>query len=398
MTAAGRRVLRAVGLGVGAGVLAGLSSWLFLRLLDKAIEFREDRASWLLWLLGPAGFAIVAAFHHLGGRTREGTRLVIAGARATDAGPIPARMTPLIMLGSAAAHLFGASVGREGVAVQMSGSLAETAARPLRLDEVGRRDLLLVAIAGGFGAMFGTPFAGVVFTLEVGWRERRPVAFVAAAAGSLVAALTGNLVVESLGYHHIEWPEFELAPGPWMLVRFAIAGLAFGATAWLFRASMSGVKRVLGRIGYPPMRAAVAGCAIALATIPLGRESLSLSNALAVDALAGNEVGVGAWLSKLAFTAVSLGSGIPGGDVAPLFVTGAALGAALAKPLSIAQPALAAVGFVSVLGAAARTPLMTIVLAAELFGPRALIPTTIVALAALLPRGHGGLYEPDPRR
>ena len=67
----------------------------------------------------------------------------------------------------------------------------------------------------------------------------------------------------------------------------------------------------------------------------------------------------------------------------------------LAKPLSIAQGALASIGFVSVFGAAARAPIATVVLAGELFGQRALIPTAVATIAALASRGQGGLYEPD---
>jgi H+/Cl- antiporter ClcA len=391
-----RRLVVSLSLGAAAGLIAGVSGWAFLEMLDATISFREDTAPWLLWLLPVGAFVIAAAMHHWGGRSKEGTKLVVGAARGTEPGLIPARMSVFILFGTLAGHFFGASVGREGAAVQITGSIAETLARPLRLEPQTRRTLLVACIAGGFGALFGVPLAGTVFALEIAWRGRRWHDVVPVGGASLLAGSLGHWFVGALGHEQSTLPRFDIDVGPWMLVRVVAAGLAFGLAAWMFRQVLRWVKRLLSRIAYPPFRAAVAGAAIVGATLIVGRASLSLSLPVGDHALNGDGVTSTAWLSKLSFTAVSLGGGLPGGDVTPLFVTGAALGATLAKPLSIAQGALASIGFVSVFGAAARTPIATVVLAAELFGPRAIIPTAVAAIAALASRGQGGLYEFDP--
>jgi H+/Cl- antiporter ClcA len=384
----------ALGLGLLAGLLAGASSWVFLTLLEAVTEFREDEAPWLLWLLAPGSFVIVAGVHHFGGRSTEGTPLVINAARGAEPGQIPARMAPFILFNTLASHLFAASVGREGTAVQLTGSLVETCARPFRLNQHQRRTLLIAAVAGAFGAVFGVPVAGTVFACEVAWRRRRVTDFPLVLVACAAAAFSGHRVMGALGYEHEVRLPFELGVGPWMLVRFAIAGVAFGAAAWLFHHGVILVRRLLGRISYPPLRAAIAGAVMVGATFIVGRASIGLSLPVAEAALSGGDVSPMAWLSKIGFTALCLGGGIPGGEVTPLFVSGAALGAALAKPLSLAQGALASVGFVSVFGAAARSPIASVVLAVELFGSQALLPTAVVAAAALLTRGSGGLYEP----
>lgn len=71
---------------------------------------------------------------------------------------------------------------------------------------------------------------------------------------------------------------------------------------------------------------------------------------------------------KILFTAITLGAGFPGGEVTPLFVTGATLGAALASPLGIDPRLLAGIGFVSVFAGVANTPLTCTIMAVEVFG------------------------------
>ena len=63
--------------------------------------------------------------------------------------------------------------------------------------------------------------------------------------------------------------------------------------------------------------------------------------------------------------------------------------------VELAQGSLASIGFVSVFGAAARAAVATVVLAAELFGLRAIMPAAVAATAGLTSRGRGGLYEPE---
>ena len=71
----------------------------------------------------------------------------------------------MVFVGTVVTHLFGGSAGREGTAIQMSGSLTDGASRLLRLGPADRRTMLVAAMAGGFGAVFGVPLAGAVFGL-----------------------------------------------------------------------------------------------------------------------------------------------------------------------------------------------------------------------------------------
>ena len=375
-------------LGLLAGLPAGVASYVFLELLDRAIELRLERAPWLLWLLPPAALGIVGVYHHIGGRAALGSTLVIEQVHeSTD--DIPLRMAPLVMLGTVAGHLFGASVGREGTAIQMSASLSDGLARLLRLSRFHRRELLVAALAAGFGSVFGIPVAGAVFALEVQTIGRLRYEAVVAA---FTASFVGDQMVRWLGHKHAVRPQLTVPVDSWLAIRVAIAGVAFGATAAWCGWATHHVKAVLTPVSYPPFRAAVAATAVVLGSLLFGREYLSLSLPLAAQALAGLQVAAFAWLAKLIFTSVCIGGGLPGGEVTPLFVIGATLGAVLAGPLGLPQPLLTGIGFAAVFAGAANTPIACTLLFVELFGGAAVAPAAIGCTMAYLCSGHTGIY------
>jgi H+/Cl- antiporter ClcA len=79
---------------------------------------------------------------------------------------VPIRMVPLVLGGTLISHLFGASVGREGTAVQM-GALADQLTHIFKVKKDTRRILLMAGMSAGFSSVFGTPMAGAIFGMEV---------------------------------------------------------------------------------------------------------------------------------------------------------------------------------------------------------------------------------------
>ena len=288
-------------------------------------------------------------------------------------------MAPLILASAVVTQLFGGSAGREGVAVQMSAALSDQLIRPRWA--LVRPSMLVVAIAAGFGAVFGTPVAGALFALEVPTRGRlQPVR--ALLGPCLLASLVGDGVTRALGIDHDVMPGFPaLAHDLPMFARFALLGLAAGFTALAYVVAVEAIKRQFRRITWPPLRPVIGGVlVVALVGLAGTRDYLGLSISLAQAATGGLGVAAGAFAWKLAFTAVTLGSGFQGGEVTPLFVIGATMAAALAPHIGLYSGAAAMIGFVAVFGSAANTPITCVVLAAEIFGAGAL-PFAAVALA-----------------
>jgi H+/Cl- antiporter ClcA len=381
-----------IGLGAAVGALSGSAVALFLATLDWATRTRLSHP-WLLWLLPVAGLAIGLVYLWLGGRAAEGNNLILDEIHEPTAW-VPRRMAPLIYLGTVVSVLFGASVGREGTALQMSGSITDLFSRLVHLNPADRRIMLISALGGGFGAVFGVPVAGCVFALEIQAVGRmRYDALVPA----LTASLVGDLVVRHFGVLKGAYPTLgPVAITPELVAKVAVAGLAFGLTALAFAELIHGVKRVFESTPlWPPLRPFVGGLLIVGLTYAVGsRAYLGLSIPLITQSLAGGVGVVGlAFALKLVFTSISLGSGFPGGEVTPLFVIGATLGVTLGRLLGVPVEIMAAVGFVAVFAGAANVPITCTVMGAELFGVHAIVLFAVASVVSYVFSAHGGIYS-----
>ena len=369
------------------GALTGAISFSFLKGLDWATRTRVAHG-WLLWLLPLVGLAVGAVYHYWGGHAKGGTPYVIEQGHIFTHG-VPSRMAPMIWGGSVLGHLAGASVGREGAALQMAGSATDTAARLGRLSKVDRRTLVIASLAGGWGGVFAVPFTGVAFALQMTrkhrWRALLP---------SIVSAFTAKWTVDALGYSMSARPHLPALSLSWSLpFKLLLAGAAFGLLARVFVWTLHLVKARMGHwVKWPPARPIIGAAAtIGLAAL-VGRDYLGLSTPLLDTAFAGAHVHWYEPLLKLVFTLIALGTGFVGGEVLPLFVMGGTLGGAIAPGLSVSGPLLATTGSVAAFSSAAGVVLTGLVLSVEQFGWNALLPAVIVGVGAHLAAGKPGLY------
>lgn len=390
--------------------IVGSAVTLFLWLLDETTQVRMAYP-WLLWFLPIGGAAVGLMYRHWGNNADQGTRLIIDEIHQPGGG-IPARMAPLVLIGTLITHLFGGSAGREGTAVQMGGSMASAFERRflrrinfkvVQLKHVERRELLQAGLAAGFGAVFGTPFTGAVFALEIlrvrrfGWFGLIPC---------LLASFIGDWSVALFGVHHTIYPRIILSHyglpqlDALTLGKVAISAIIFGLVAWLFLVCAHGVSTIAKRwIAVPWLRPALGGCVVIALTYAVGSPdylglgvTAPVGQVSIVSSFADGGAHTYSWLLKLVFTTVTVGSGFKGGEVTPLFFIGATLGNALAVLLHAPIPLLAALGFVAVFGAAANTPIACTIMGFELFGVDAAFYIAIACGLAFLCSGRGGLY------
>lgn len=373
------------------GLFAGSASAAFLVALDIATTTRESHRG-LVWFLPIAGFCVAWVYLKVGRSVEGGNNLLIDEIHEPRS-TVPLRMAPLIFAGTVVSHLFGASVGREGTAVQMGGALADQVTHHLRLDASQRRTLLMAGISAGFASVFGTPLAGAVFGLEVlavgrlGYR---------ALLGCVVAAIVADQTTTALWHvQHVHYhPGVIPAVTAWALVAAAGAGIVFGHVGRLFVLATHLSTAWVGRlIGYAPLRSLTGGALVAAAYPMLNAWRYAGLGIPGIrDAFSGP---VPPWdfAAKAAFTVASLASGFKGGEVTPLFFIGATLGNALAPLLQMPAPWLAALGFVAVFAGAANTPLACTLMAMELFGAPIGSFAALACTVSYLCSGPVGLYK-----
>ncbi|MBX3015534.1 MAG: chloride channel protein [Caldilineaceae bacterium] len=377
-------------LGGIVGVLAGTAAWLFLTFLAWATATRLAHPT-LLYLLPVIGLGMGWIYARCGGTAALGNNLVIDEVNHNRS-TIPLRMAPLVLLGTVLTHLGGGSAGREGTAIQMGASLADGVRRLLGLTGEDRRLLLMAGISGGFGSVFGVPAAGFVFGMEVQSVGRMRYEGL---MPCLVASLVGDWVARAWGTPHMHYPHFDPIPlSISLLLKVGVAGIVFGWASLLFVELIHGIKHTMGRISaWSPLYPFLGGVTIIVLTGLVGtRDYLGLSLPLINASVEGQAVAPWAFALKLLFTAITLGTGYFGGEVTPLFVIGATLGASLTGLLGGPPGLLAAVGLVAVFAGASNTPLACAIMGIELFGSGIAPYLCLGCVVAYLASGHRGIY------
>ncbi len=404
-----RYALKWVLIAVPVGAAIGSAVALFLWSLEGATDFRHHH-TWLLFLLPVGGVGIGLMYGAFGKSVAAGNNLIVDEIHAPGGG-VPARMAPLVLIGTVATHLFGGSAGREGTAIQMGGSIAAEVGRRLRLDAVDTRQLLTAGVAGGFGAVFGVPLAGAIFAVEVLALGRLNYE---AILPCLIASIVGDWTTRAWGIHHTTYAIAALSPLEtthlsWPLLgKVALAAVAFGLAGTLFAELTHGLGQVFKKVcPWPLGRPVIGGLIVIGLAHAVGRDYLGLGVHLnpgakvsLVTCFQPGGATAFSWWWKLLFTAVTLSSGFKGGEVTPLFFIGAALGNTAGWLLGAPVDLFAGLGLVAVFAGATNTPLACTIMGVELFagggsdlvGNGFAVYLAVACFVAYLTSGHSGIY------
>lgn len=347
-------LILAVSLVVGA---AGAG---FLHALEGVTKLYRS-TPWLLVSLPFIGLLTVWLYKGPLKASAAGVTTLIAQIKAPTS-PLPASMGPSIICTTLLSHLGGASVGREGTALQMGGAIADQGSRWFELNESERRTLILCGVSAGFAAVFGTPIAAAIFALE--FVRQRSWAILPCLATALLADLVGrNLCFATHADYRLPLPATYDLKGLGSAVALGlVCGLIARLYVWLSR------REAARNNDQPYARIFFAGVTFSLMVYFYQLQDFTGLGLHVIDSALIEPSAPTTFLFKFLLTGICVWAGYRGGEVTPLFFVGATLGSALAAYLSLPLGVCAALGFVALFAGAGAVPLACAVMAGELFG------------------------------
>ena len=314
--------------------------------------------------------AAISAYHRHGGEVRTRIPFIKAVASA-------------LTIGS------GGVAGREGPTAQISVGLGAILGRLLRLRGQERRILILASMAAGLAAVFRAPLGMAIFAVEILYSGM--VFESEALIYTVIAAVTAYAVH---GFFAGWLPIFVIPQGlsfhnPVALTAYALLGVAAGLVGAVLPAAFYHIRDLFKKIPGPPhWKPALGGLIVGLVGMFVpealgtgyGWVELALAGSLALPLM------LRLLVVKVPLMSITIGSGGSGGVFGPTVVIGAMLGGVagwlvehFAPGVQVSAAGFVLVGMAAVFAGAARTPISTLIMVAEMTGGYALIVPTMLA-------------------
>lgn len=362
---------------------------IFLWTLHGVTLLRQSCPS-IVWALPIGGGILGWVAIRWAGKTHPSANLIVERMRGGET--LPASTTIYALVTTLIAHLFGASVGREGTAVQIGGGVAELIARVSSTPREWGPTLVAVGAAAGFSSVFGAPIAGALFACEVQrrWGANWKPLIWALPTSLLADYLTRTTRAPHTRFPRVEWYDLTVE----LIVGLAILGLALSALGCAFIALLRLLKPQFEAL-VPDLRfrLALGGAATLVLWLVCGSSDyLGLGTPTIEQSLSAPVTDVWAFAWKFVFTLAAIGSGFPGGEVTPLFFMGATLGNALSPLLGLPLDLAAGVALFAMFGGPAGTPFAMAIMAAECLGVAAFPYAMFVSLIVFVTLRRVTLY------
>jgi chloride channel protein, CIC family len=320
--------------------------------------------------------AAIGAYHRRGGEIRARIPLIKAVASA-------------LTIGS------GGVAGREGPTAQISVGLGTQLARWAGLRGQERRSVLLASMAAGLAAIFRAPLGMAIFSVEILYSG------MVFESEALIYTVISAVTAYAFYGFFAGWSRLFEIPGnlvlhdPAGLIAFLPLGILAGLLGTVLPRLLYGLRDLFARLPGPPhIRPAIGGLLVGLLGLA-APEILGTGYGWIELAIAGKltlTTVLILLLLKGPGMALTIGSGGSGGVFAPTVTIGGMLGAAVGLTIAPLLPggplpvaSFVVVGMAAVFSCAARTPISTVIMVAEMTGGYGLIvPAMLVNVLAFL--------------
>lgn len=371
------------------GVVVGGVSSLFSYVLTQVTTFREEHL-WMFLFLPVAGLMIVFLYQKVG-KQDGGVNQVFSTVTSKD--DVAFRSAPLIFISTTLTHLVGGSAGREGAAIQLGGSIGNQLGRIFKLDEEDRHVIVMSGMSAAFAALFGTPMAAAIFSMEV---VSVGVMYYTALVPCVIASLVATNFAAGFGIHpevfHVtNIPKLTLITG----VKMGIIGFCCAIVSVAFCVALKQTSVVFhNKLKNKYIRVVVAGVVIILITLCLQTtEYMGAGIEGITQAIEHGTSHPTAFFWKIVLTAITMRAGFKGGEIVPSFFVGATFGCSMGHLLGLSPSLCAAAGMVAVFCGVTNCPITSILIAFELFGFEGVAYYLIAVSISYASSGYYSLYK-----
>ena len=394
----------AVGLSVGVCITFFANTVSFAGAINSAFPF-------LIFLLPAGAWLTLDIYKSLGAIFRRTTVSAIDAIHDMETtgdesklrrGRISPWMGPVAYIAAAISHITGASVGKEGVGVQIGISVGELLARiDRRLSWQGlhgREDYyMMTASAAAFGSLFGSPIAGVLFGLMFATPD---ILRLDALYPCVVSSYSAVFIAEILHIHRMYIPDFiELEATLQNLLWIVVFAVLTGLLARLFLFLLERFRKAVAEhyknsamsAIMPAVLVMIISFLIFAITGAFDYNGLSLD--LLYRSIDGRGVPYYAFIIKALMVFLSISAGFAGGEVVPLLVTGGTFGYTFASLFSLDTAPFAVLGAIGMLTGGTNLPLVCFALALELFGYSEPVLLFLTVAVSYLASGDSGIYH-----
>lgn len=382
--------------GIGAGLSAVVFRWCidFFHKIMR-VDFSSvvsGISEWAVFIIPVIGMLVVWAFLRVTLRKGEGHGVEeVMRAITLQEGRIPAHIAPVECIASSFCIGFGGSVGPEGPMIQIGSGVGSFIGQIFKLEQ---RQLVLITAAGaagGLGAIFNAPIAGVIFAMEAVLEEFNTKGFCFLVLSSVVAtqvtkAILGNrILLEMEGVVWGQWPE---------LIVFGIMGIFGGIIGVMFVLLLNKGSSLISSINFVPQflkplfGGLVLGFFVMYFPFVLGEGYEYIDMAMDLRFSMGMFFVIA--FMKIFATVLTLGFGGSGGVFAPSLVIGSMFGGGCFLVASTICPGIMgspetyiAVGIAAILGSAFKAPMTAIIMVMEITNNYGIVlPVMVAAVCA----------------
>lgn len=376
-------------LAILTGLVVGGASSAFAACISAATEYRNSHL-WVFLCLPLAGIVIVFMYERLG-RQDGGTNQVLSTIKSKD--NVPFISAPLIFISTLLTHLTGGSAGREGASIQFGGSIGSWLAKLVHLDETDHHVMIMCGMSAAFAAVFGTPMAAAVFSMEV---VSVGIMYYAALVPCVIASIIASKFAAGFGinpesFHVVNIPELTIETG----LKMVLVAVACAAISIIFCIALQGVSKLYAKfLKNPYIRIVAASAIIIVITLFLHTSDyMGAGNNLIELAVENGQARPLDFFWKIVLTALTMRAGFRGGEIVPSFCIGATFGCIMGHLIGLSPSICAAAGMAALFCGVTNCPITSILIAFELFGFRGASYYLIAVSISYAVSGYYGLYK-----